>query len=58
MAKLGDGLWGRFNQKDPAEHAWYYSTVVDVLRDALGGTDAWSEYSGRVSAVFGRYLGK
>lgn len=53
---LGDGLWERFNQKDPAEHAWYYSAIADALRGELGGTDAWREYDERVSAVFGRYL--
>lgn len=50
--KLGDGLWQRFNQKDPAEHAWYYSTIAEVLREELDDTDAWREYNERVGAVF------
>ena len=50
--RLGDGLWERFNQKDPAEHAWYYRTVAAVLRDDLGETEAWKEYASRVEAVF------
>ena len=53
---LGDDLWSRFNQKDPAEHAWYYSTMATVLEDDLGGTDAWREYRQRVNEVFARYL--
>ena len=50
---LGDGLWQRFNQKDPAEHAWYYSTIADVLQPDLGHTAAWQEYRARVGQVFG-----
>ena len=53
---LGDELWQRFNQTDPAEHAWYYSTIADELERDFGGTEAWREYRGRVDAVFSRYL--
>ena len=52
---LGDELWQRFNQKDPAEHAWYYSTIADVLQPDLGHTEAWREYRARVDEVFGEY---
>ena len=55
---LGDELWQRFNQKDPAEHAWYYSAIADALKADLGHTDAWREYRSRVDAVFSRYLQK
>jgi myo-inositol-1(or 4)-monophosphatase len=54
--KLGDGLWARFNQKDPAEHAWYYSRIADVLEKDLGDTDAWREYRSRVTEVFSSYI--
>ena len=53
---LGDGLWQRFNQKNPAEHAWYYSTLAEALRGEFGDTDAWLEYRERVDAVFKWYL--
>ena len=52
--RLGDELWQRFNQKDPAEHAWYYSTIADVLEAALGHTEALREYCERVEKVFGK----
>ena len=58
LGKLGNGLWQRFNQKDPAEHAWYYSTIAEALREDLGSTDAWRELNERVDAVFSRYLDK
>lgn len=53
LRELGDALWVRFNQKDPAEHAWYYSAIADALAGDLGHTDAWREYDERVKAVFG-----
>ena len=53
---LGDELWQRFNQKDPAEHAWYYDTIADVLQVDLGETDAWCEYRERVDAVFEEWV--
>ena len=49
---LGSAFWQRFNQKDPKEHAWYYRTLACVLKDELGQTEAWNEYSQRVRAVF------
>lgn len=52
--QLGDGLWQRFNQKDSAEHAWYYRTIADVLKGELGETEAWHEYASRVEAVFSK----
>ena len=54
--ELGDEVWQRFNQKDPTEHAWYYSTIADVLEADLGHTEAWREYRERVGKVFARYL--
>ena len=35
FAVLGDELWQRFNQKDSAEHAWYYSAIADALQSSL-----------------------
>ena len=50
---VGEAVWQRFNQKDPAEHAWYYSTIADVLQADLGETEAWREYRRRADEVFG-----
>ena len=48
----GDTLWKRFNQKDPVKHAWYYMSIAEILKPALGSTAAWKEYDTRVRAVF------
>ena len=50
--EFGDAVWQRFNQKDPTEHAWYYSTIADVLEAALGHAEALREYRERVEKVF------
>ena len=55
---LGNALWERFNQSDPAEQAWYYSTIADELECDLGDTEAWHEYRERVDSVFSCFLGK
>ena len=51
--ELGDKLWDRFNQKDKNEHAWYYSSIVDLLSD-LEKYPAWKEYKDLVKRVFDR----
>ena len=51
--KLGDKLWERFNQKDKNEHAWYYSSIADLLSD-LKEYPAWVEYKELVDKVFSK----
>ena len=52
--ELGDALWGRFNQKDPAQHAWYYRSLAEALKPDFGETAAWRELAAHIDAVFGR----
>lgn len=49
---LGDGLWERFNQKDKAEHAWYYRAVGEKL-NLLADTIPYQEYRDLIDKVFG-----
>ena len=51
----GAAFWNRFNQKDPARHAWYYRTLLEIFLgdEALKGTQACREYEYRVNRVFG-----
>ena len=51
--KEGDALWQNFNQKDPAEHAWYYKTIAK-LTESLSNTLAWMEYKTLTEIVFGK----
>ncbi len=53
--RIGDALWERFNQSDPREHAWYYSSIANHTRE-LAHFPAWQEYRQLVEQVFGVYL--
>lgn len=50
---LGDALWQRFNQKDPAEHGWYYRTIAECTSE-LKDYPAWQEYDELIKIVFER----
>ena len=47
----GDRLWQRFNEKDPARHAWYYRNLAKSL-SPLSDTDAYREFCVLVDQVF------
>ena len=50
-SRKGNAMWERFNQKDPALHAWYYRQVADVTED-LSAHLAWQEYARLTESVF------
>jgi (p)ppGpp synthase/HD superfamily hydrolase len=50
--RLGENIWNTFHMKDPARQAWYYRTIAELLKDDLGQTDAFLEYSRLVEEVF------
>ena len=47
----GEALWEHFNQRDPAQQAWYYRTVAEMTKE-LSVYPAWREYSDLVEKVF------
>ena len=49
----GVGMWQSFNQKDVAEQAWYYRSIVK-LTERLSDTSAWIEYKALTELVFGK----
>ena len=49
----GDAMWQRFNQKNVAEQAWYYRSIID-LTERLSHTSAWLEYKTLTELVFGK----
>lgn len=49
----GEAMWQNFNQKDPAQQAWYYCTIAD-LTSRLSHTWAWREYKALTEIVFGK----
>lgn len=51
--EIGDKLWDRFNQKDKAMHAWYYSSIFLILAETLGDNPPIREYRALLKEVFG-----
>ena len=49
--KIGDRLWQRFNQKDKAEHYWYYSSIAKNLSE-LCDYQAYKEYCRLIEKTF------
>ena len=49
--RSGNAMWESFNQKDPAQQAWYYRSGAALLAE-LKDYEAWQEYSALVDAVF------
>lgn len=49
--QVGDAVWQKFNQKDPTEHGWYYTSVAD-LTERLKDYPAWQEYKTLIEIVF------
>ncbi len=47
----GHSMWQRFNQKDPAQQAWYYRTIAENIRE-LSDTPAWQEFDKLVQIIF------
>ena len=50
--KLGDAVFERFNEKNPAEQRWYHQTIIDNLSE-LSDTPAYREYVRLFHKVFG-----
>ena len=49
---VGDELWKRFTISDPAEHAWRYRALAEVLSD-LADTEAYKEFCILIDKTFG-----
>ena len=49
--KKGDSLWQQFNQKDPAEQAWYYRRIIKAIPE-LKDTDAYREFVQLTEEIF------
>ena len=50
----GEAIFGRFNNTNPKDQAWYYGTVLRLLND-LSAYPAYREYETLYHEVFDRY---
>ena len=55
IRERGEKFWEAFNQKDPEQHFWYYSTVARIL-SKLRDYPAYEEYVALTEKVFGRRI--
>lgn len=53
---LGEEIWQRFNVKDKKKHAWYYTSMVALLRE-LEDYPEYREYEQLCRLVFGTESG-
>ena len=51
--QIGDDVWQAFNQKDKAQHQWYYQSVAAILKPYFEGTVMYTEYIQIISVIFG-----
>lgn len=46
-------MFERFHQHDKRKHAWYYLSVVELLREEFGQTHEWQEMRMHAECIFG-----
>lgn len=49
---VGERIWERFNVKEKEKHAWYYTSIIGLLRE-FEGTAEYREYVELCRRVFG-----
>ncbi len=47
----GHDVWQSFNQKNPAEQAWYYRSIAENVSE-LSDTRAWKEFDALIQQIF------
>ena len=52
-ARVGEALWEQFNQKDKAQHEWYYRSMYAILQDAFPAEPAVQELRDLIDSIFG-----
>lgn len=51
-AAEGDRMWDKFNERDPAEHQWYFDSIAAILEKPLGQTKVYSLYIDTLKKIF------
>ena len=51
-SEKGDAVWKEFDEADPEEHRWYYSTVAEVLELQLNKTAAFKELIKHINFIW------
>ena len=48
----GEDLWNRFRMRDKKVIGWYYKSIRESLRESLGDTNPYKEYSALIDENF------
>ncbi len=51
-SKRGDDIFNAFHEHRKSEHEWYYTEILEILRQDLSSTFAFKEYERHVNFVF------
>ena len=51
-AEIGDRIWERFHQKDKKLHAWYYTSIYDILSEEFGDIPTLREFKAHLDSLF------
>ncbi len=49
---FGEALWNNFHQNDPEMHKWYYTSILNCLKD-FSQSPAYNEYNELLNKIFG-----
>ena len=50
--RIGEALWVQFNQKDKAQHEWYYRSMLAILAEEFPDTPAVQELESLIHQMF------
>jgi hypothetical protein len=50
--RIGEALWDQFNQKDKAQHGWYYRSMLAILAEEFPDTPAVQELESLIYQLF------
>ena len=51
-ARIGEALWDQFNQKDKAQHEWYYRSMLAILAEEFPDAPAVQELGSLIDKLF------
>ena len=51
-SEMGEELWKKLHQSDPAEHCWYYRSVAEIVELQLNKTGAFKELIKHINFIW------
>lgn len=51
-SEIGESMWSKLNQQDPAQQRWYYQSVAEVVELSLNKTGAFKELVKHINSIW------